>query len=287
MPNTVSSLVGNIMINTMRIMAYGTDNLWAGIGAGNYTLTGIQNVGIGSSCMGVATTAAQNTNVGAYGMGALTIGGNNTSVGAFALSLLTSGSNNTAIGYLAGGSTITGQYNTFIGTQTGGALSGAESSNIYIGNYQVGVSGESNTLRIGAGTGTGSGQISRAYINGINGVVIGSGTAVVIDSSGKLGTVVSSIKYKENVKDMADASESIYQLRPVNFNYKDDKDKNKQWGLIAEEVEKAFPDLVLYDTSKGTKEISSVKYLDLISMMLNEIIKLKKRVDKLQKDAVK
>ena len=57
---------------------------------------------------------------------------------------------------------------------------------------------------------------------------------------------VSSRRYKEDIKPMDKASETLLALKPVTFRLKGELDRNHrpQWGLIAEEVEKVNPDLV-------------------------------------------
>jgi hypothetical protein len=114
---------------------------------------------------------------------------------------------------------------------------------------------------------------SAAYIAGIYGVTTGTpGMAVVIDSSGKLGTVSSSIRYKEDIQPMAEASERLLQLRPVRFRYKKPDalgDKPIQYGLIAEEVAEVYPELVVRDGTTG--RIDGVRYDELAPMLLNEM----------------
>jgi len=172
---------------------------------------------------------------------------------------------------------LTGSYNTAIGVGSAGAAgisyTGAETLNILIAN--TGVTGESQVTRIGSDQTT-------CYIAGIAGVTVASSAAVLINTStGQLGTVVSSLRYKENVQDMADSSNAVMNLRPVNFNFKADKTKEKQYGLIAEEVNDIFPDLVLYN-NEGMPE--SVKYHELPILLLNEIKKLAKRIEQLEKN---
>jgi hypothetical protein len=94
----------------------------------------------------------------------------------------TNGRYNTAVGgatlfYLNGG-----YYNTGLGYNAGSSYTSTEGSNVVINS--PGVLGESNTLRIGQATGSGSQQLAQAFISGINGVTLG-GTPkmVVIDST--------------------------------------------------------------------------------------------------------
>ena len=131
---------------------------------------------------------------------------------------------------------------------------------------------ESGVIRIGTITGTTSTQAA-AYIAGIYGVTTGTaGTAVFIDSSGQLGTVSSSIRYKEDIQPMAEASDRLLSLRPVKFRYKKANtsgEKPIQYGLIAEEVAKVYPELVVRDATTG--RIDAVRYEELAPMLLNEM----------------
>ena len=162
------------------------------------------------------------------------------------------GSNNIAIGGSAGFSLTTG------------------SNNIDIGN--VGVGGESTTIRIGA-----VGTHSNAYIAGINGVTVAAGIGVIVDSNAHLGTSTSSARYKENIQPMDKASEAILALKPVTFRYKKELDPKgiPQFGLVAEEVAKISPDLVACD-DKGKPY--SVRYEAVNAMLLNEFLKEHRRV---------
>jgi hypothetical protein len=134
------------------------------------------------------------------------------------------------------------------------------------------VKAESGVIRIGTITGTTSTQ-SAAYIAGIYGIKTATaGTAVFIDSEGQLGTVSSSIRYKEDVQPMADASERLMKLRPVRFRYKKQDasgEKPIQYGLIAEEVAEVYPELVVRDATTG--RIDGVRYDELAPMLVNEV----------------
>lgn len=216
----------------------------------------------------------------------------NTCIGYQPGSSLSSGNNNTMVGSTAGALLTTGSYNVFVGGGTAGnngagsACTSSQSSNIYINN--VGAS-ESNTLRIGAGTttGTGSGQLAAAYIHGISGVTV-TGTAVLCATNGQLGTIASSKRFKENINDMGTDSSGVLLLRPVTFNYIDGKGptedtkeaKSKFYGLIAEEVAEVLPDLVVYDENK---EPLAVKYHDLPALLLNEVQRMSAEIQKLTK----
>ena len=103
-----------------------------------------------------------------------------------------------------------------------------------------------------------------------------------MDTHGHLGTVVSSKRYKDDIKSMNKASEAILALRPVTFRYKKelDPDNIPQFGLIAEDVEKVNPDLVARDADGKPY---SVRYEAVNAMLLNEFIKARRQIDAQQK----
>jgi uncharacterized coiled-coil protein SlyX len=177
----------------------------------------------------------------------------NVAVGAGALINL-SGNNNIAIGYWAGSLPSTGD------------------NNIDIGSLGQSIAGfEGNTIRIGAGQ-------QATFIAGINGTSV-MGQPVVVGPDGQLGIVMSSERFKKDVKAMANASDALFALRPVTFHYKSDSTDTPQFGLIAEEVAKVNPALVL--TDKEGKPYT-VRYDAVNAMLLNELLKEHRRVKDLE-----
>lgn len=87
----------------------------------------------------------------------------------------------------------------------------------------------------------------------------------------------SSARFKRNIEAMGDASSTILSLKPVSFRYRRelDPDEFPQFGLIAEEVEKANPDLVLRD---GAGKPYGVRYEAINAMLLNEFLKQHRKV---------
>jgi hypothetical protein len=114
--------------------------------------------------------------------------------------------------------------------------------------------------------------VAACYIAGINGQTASGGTAVFVDANGKLGTVTSSARFKDDIKAMENASESILALKPVTFRYKKQIDVNKtpQFGLVAEDVAKVNPDLVI--NGRDGKPYT-VRYDQVNAMLLNEFLK--------------
>ena len=171
------------------------------------------------------------------GEGALvnnSIGFSNTATGAAALNNNTTGSSNTAIGDSALINNSIGSGNTAIGRDAGANADG--NSNIYISN--VGQAGESNTTRIGQAQ-------DRTFIAGVSGITtdLPTGSAVFVDTDGQLGTVLSSKRFKDNIRDMGKSSNGLMRLRPLTFRYKKayaNGERPLQYGLIAEEVAEVY-----------------------------------------------
>ena len=138
------------------------------------------------------------------------------------------------------------------------------------------MTGESNTIRVG-------GVQTATYIAGISGQTASGGAAVYVNSDGKLGTSTSSERFKDEIKPMDKASEMILALRPVSFRYKKEIDPKAipQFGLVAEEVEKVNPDLVVRD--KEGKPYT-VRYDQVNAMLLNEFLKQHRTVQELKKE---
>ena len=199
-----------------------------------------------------------------------TFGNHNTATGPNALQLNTSGLRNTANGANALNRNTTGSFNIGLGDSAGLNLT-TGSNNIDIG--APGVSGESGVIRIGKpSTATGT------FIAGISGKTVANGVGVIVNSSGQLGTILSSARFKEAIKPMDTASEAILALKPVTFRYKQelDPDSIPQFGLIAEDVEKVNPDLVVRgDDGK----VNTVRYEAVNAMLLNEFLKEHRKVE--------
>ncbi len=263
-----NNIIGNFNTADGYAALYRNDadgNTATGYGALYHNTTGVQNTAFGLNAL------ASNTIAGANGSGA------NTGVGAFALFVNATGGANTAIGYAALGSS-TGGGNIALGDLAGFDLT-TGNSNIDIGNR--GAAADDSTIRIGK-----TGTQTATYIAGISGATVAGGVPVIIDAGGHLGTIVSSARFKDEIKPMDKASESLLALKPVTFRYKQELDPERipQFGLVAEEVEKVNPDLVARD-AKG--EVYTVRYEAVNAMLLNEFLKEHRRVQELKSATAK
>jgi hypothetical protein len=144
------------------------------------------------------------------------------------------------------------------------------------------VAGESDTIRIGSINNTYTNGPAHTYIAGIYDTTV-VGVPVYVSSSGKLGIGTSSARFKENIQTMANASEVLLALRPVTYQYKPGLDPKgtPQFGLVAEEVDKVDPDLVVHDERHG---IYTVRYDAINAMLLNEFLKQHKTVGELNRE---
>jgi Chaperone of endosialidase len=243
--------------------AFGVFSLFANTASGNsafgfaalaHNTSGVQNTAVGTNALlnntgGGGLAGSLNTAVGHDALTANTTGFENTAVGVNALQATTGGTAvaNTALGHSAGFNATTG------------------SGNVYIGANMLGVAGESNAC----------------YIRSISGRTVDLATAntVLIDDNNKLGTVASSQRFKRDIKPMDKASEAILALKPVTFHYKSDAKNTPCFGLIAEEVAKVNPDLVVRNNDG---ELMSVRYDQVNAMLLNEFLKEHKKVQELE-----
>jgi Chaperone of endosialidase len=234
----------------------GTGNTAIGLVAPRSNTTGDSNTATGVSALQDNTTGAFNTADGAGALVNNATGGANVAIGAQALGSNTIGHQNTAVGAAA----------LFNSTGTG---------NIAVGiNAGLGVTTVDNVICIGT---CGANVSNSCYIGNIFGVTSSGGTAMFINSDGKLGTSTSSGRFKEEIKPMDRGSEAVFSLKPVTFRYKKEIDPagTSQLGLVAEDVEKVNPDLVVRD-QRGKPY--SVRYDQVNAMLLNEFLKEHKTV---------
>jgi hypothetical protein len=218
--------------------------------------SGEVNTATGASALFGNISGSFNTATGLAALAANTTGGDNTANGAQALVSNEDGNDNTAVGLNALLNNTTGDNNTAVG-RSAGANQTTGSNNVYIGANIGGTAGESDSCYIGS-------IFGQTAPNG--------GTTVFIDASNKLGTLTSSKRFKEDIKAMDKASEALFSLKPVTFHYKKEIDpaSTSQLGLVAEDVEKVNPDLVVRD-KEG--KAYSVRYDQVNAMLLNEFLK--------------
>jgi hypothetical protein len=272
--------------------------------------TGSVNTATGASALLYNTTGGGNTANGSNALLSNTMGSNNTAIGSNALSKNTTASSNTATGHLALVNNNAGYRNTATGESAllnniGGHGNTAEgyqalyhnqngSNNVGLGfqalynnkgsdnvalGFQAGLNPNtgSNNVYIGSRCNPARNESNTTRISNIYSSVA-SGRAVYVNSDNKIGTLVSSRRFKEEIKPMDKASEAILALKPVTFHYKKEIEPNGavMFGLIAEDVEKVDPDLV---TRNDKGEVETVRYDAVNAMLLNEFLKEHRKVE--------
>ena len=247
-----------------RLRFYSTPPASATTAVGAATLlnntTGVENTAIGGGALSANTEGLDNAATGFGSLSHNTTGGANTADGSGALFNNTTGEFNTAVGQGALQANTTGSANVALGVGAGGNVTTAE-----------------NVICIGATVG-GANVSNRCYIGNIRSATTGNNNAipVLIDSAGQLGTISSSRRFKKEIKPMDKASEAILALKPVTFHYKSDNTNRPEFGLIAEQVAKVNPDLVVRDESG---EIYTVRYDAVNAMLLNEFLKEHRKIE--------
>ena len=274
------------------------DNTAFGAAALLLNTTGINNTAVGATALLHNTIAEENTATGAFALSGNTEGDFNTANGAFALWVNTTDERNTATGDSAMFSNTIGNQNAATGNAalgfntTGGQNTANGDQALYhntTGSYNTAlgwlagfnVATASNVICIGAQV-AGWDVSYTTWIGGVYGVATQSGTTapVIVSVDGQLGTATSSERFKKDIATMEKASEVILSLRPVTFHYKTDTQGTPQFGLIAEEVAKVNPALVLPD--KEGKPYT-VRYDAVNAMLLNEFLKEHRKNEEQQK----
>ncbi len=301
---TSGTVAANRVAGTLRFYTH-PDSTSGGLGATvRMTIAPTGAVTINSPDSGTTLTApgsiaissdstASTVSIGAgAGVKTVTLGSSNTTSitsiqsGSSGISAVTSNSGNINLAAGSGGATsqiqmIGANGNLDIASGTGQITiaNDATTSSVLVGagaGVKTVTIGSSNTTSATI-INSGSGAIT---LIGVFGVTTGvTGVPVVIDNTGKIGTVVSSIKFKENINKIGSISNDIYNLNPVSFNYKKDSTKSIYYGLIAEEVNEVMPQLVVHD-DQG--EINTVRYDQLVPLLLNEVQQLRKELNELK-----
>jgi Chaperone of endosialidase len=298
------------------LLSNGAANFNTGVGAGALlSNTADQSTAVGAGALLSNTTGTVNTATGAFALFSNTTGGSNTATGAEALLHNTLGGGNTATGQQALQANTTGALNTSTGaatliTNTTGSANTADGlnalfsnngdNNTAVGNGALGANttGSNNVaLGLGAGSGVttannvicigtnvaGNDVNDSCYIGNIFGDTSSGGTAVFVNTNGRLGTTTSSRRFKDSIKPMDQASEALFALKPVTFRYKKEIDPQgiPQFGLVAEDVAAVNPDLVVRD-KEGKPH--SVRYEQVNAMLLNEFLKQHRTVQELRNE---
>jgi hypothetical protein len=281
--NTVASAntaVGYQALRSFTAGPVGSEALGLCTGVGFQALanaTGIANSAFGYQALVADTDGAANTAVGFVALTRNDTGDSNTANGSGALFSNTTGSDNTASGADALDDNETGDANTAIGVRALEANTTGNFNTALGENAGINVTTADNVICIGFNV-FGANVGESCYIGNIFGKTSAGGSQVFINSDNKLGTITSSKRFKEDIKPMDKTSEALFSLKPVAFRYRKEIDPagTSQLGLVAEDVEKVIPDLVVRD--KEGKPYS-VRYDQVNAMLLNEFLKEHRKVE--------
>ncbi len=255
---------------------YNTANGWQAL----YSNTeGEANTANGVNALNSNTTGSFNTANGLDALNNNSTGGSNTAIGASALLTNTSGENNTAVGSGAGWNNVTGSRNVFLGFYAGYNETGSD--NLYIANSSANpplIYGDFAIKRIGIDL---KDPTEKLDVNGtarLRSMPTGTGTTVVVDTSGVLRKQSSSKRYKTKIRPLEVERNKVLQLEPVRFQWKTTQQEDV--GLIAEDVDRVIKDLVIYDNENRP---DGVKY-DRVAIYLLEVVKeQQKKIEEQQK----
>jgi len=272
----------NSFIHTFRASGTTGNNTFVGINAGNFSMSGSSaaqasyNTGVGYQSLTALTTGNKNSAFGSGALDANTSGNDNSSFGylsltsnnigiansAFgsaALGANTSGIANSALGYFSLVSNTTGSYNTALGYYAGANIT-TGSNNIAIGNdAQVPSATADNQMRLG------------------NSSITYAGVQVA-------WTVTSDLRLKDNIENSPLGLNFISKLRPVSYVRNNDEKKRTEFGLIAQEVEKALKSEGIENTGMLTITDDGeyqLRYNDLIAPLIKAIQELKEENERL------
>jgi hypothetical protein len=245
---------------SLRSNTFGNQNTANGALALANNDTGRDNTASGFQALLTNTTGSENTATGLNALRKNTTGISNSANGSGALYSNTTGRRNTAIGLLALSQNTIGNFNVALGDGAGNGVITAD-----------------DVICIGHGI-TGANVSNTCFIGNIRGVTTQNANAlpVLIDGAGQLGTASSSQRFKHDIKPMGKASEALLALEPVTFHYKSDSANIPQFGLVAEEVEKVNPDLVVRGADG---KVYTVRYDAVNAMLLNEFLKEHRKVE--------
>ena len=280
LPNTTGSTIGVIYKGAERLLHdYGTNNLFLGINAGNFTMSGLGNLVFGNNALDNNTTGIFNTSFGVQSLTDNTTGDNNTALGYQTLAGNISGDNNTAGGHLSLSSNTSGVGNTAFGFRSLlGNTTGT--NNIAIGINAGGtITTGSNNIAIGNSANVPTGTSS-------NQVRLGN-TSITYAGIQVAWTITSDMRLKSNIKNSELGLGFISKLRPVSYIRLNDETQSTEYGFISQEVD----DLLKEVSPEKTGMISvddegtySLRYNDLIAPMVKAIQELKAENDKLKNE---
>ena len=268
MPSTTSTPTGVIYKGSNAFLHdYGSNSVFLGSGAGNFTQTGTNNIGVGRRALESLVTGVNNVGVGTLALNLNQGGNNNVAIGREALESIRNGNSNIAIGYRAMDRANSGDNNTFLGARTGFAGS--------LNDAYLTAPGVDNSTALGAD----------AEVSDSNQIRLGDDNVVTI-----LGKVMfqaaSDKRFKKNIKDLDLGLEFIQDLRPVSYQMKSDKHDKESFGFIAQEIEESLGDrdTMLIYTELTEEGMKYMRHTDLIAPLVKAVQEQQEEIEYLKKE---
>lgn len=287
-----------IPMGSSQIYTFGEHNLFAGEGAGNHTMTGYDNTGIGYWALHANTTGISNTASGSTALKANTIGDYNTASGRHALESNIDGTDNTASGWGALYDNIDGYFNSAIGSEAL-RFNTTGWQNTAIG----GMAGRSNTI---GNYNTFIGYNAHGGANNLNNVTaIGIDATPTVSDSVRLGnnfvtwigghaawSNTSDKRAKKDIQDVTQGLAFIKSLRPVEFKLKEGNN-HVDFGFLAQDIEALLGTKYnILGIGGDPDRTLSLRYTDFIAPMVKamqeqqEVIEQQKKVNEQQEKSI-
>jgi hypothetical protein len=292
----------------------GSANAYVGYQTGYANTTGYLSAALGAYALASCSTGVQNTAIGAYALNVAT-GSNNVAVGKDAGVAVTTGTLNTLIGLGAGYAITSGSKNTILGAYSGngGGLDIRTASNYIVlsdgdgnprmyfdgTNWSCG-NGVQSAFLLNGPTPNGSGASLYGQANGTTNWLVGtygnlfggtntylgaknaSGGGVYLNGSATSWSAFSDERLKDVTGTYTNALADIAQIEAVKFTWKFDEKKKPQVGVIAQSVINVVPEAVDTDSrvsKEDETEYLSVRYTELIPLLIASVQELKAEID--------
>ena len=256
----------------------GNDNTASGCMALSQNTSGEMNTATGYQALLNNTLGDKNTAYGTQALFSNTLGHYNTASGMYSLHYNTTGNYNTASGYEALYNNTSGNYNTALGYGT--KLSNSLGTNQTVIGYEAQGQADNSVV-------LGNSEVTKIYMAQDAGATVyarGGNFTGDMTISGNI-LVSSDARLKANIVSLGATLAKLLLLDGKTYTMK--KDGKQKIGVLAQDIEKIFPELVSEDDNK----ILAVNYQGLIPILINALkeqnSKLTERSSKLKKVDVK